>query len=188
MTARCKAFNIYLFLSLTALLFSACQTEKQTTDKTSPKKPNDKKLAAVLRLHLETRADSSPHKETVSILRDNPVQVTIQKSPFLNEANVAAAKVVDAIGGFAISLKFDRRGRWLLEQYSSANSGRRFAIYVQFGEKMKESRWLAAPLIQRRISDGVLTFTPDATHEEAEQIVKGLTNVAKKVQGKNEEW
>jgi hypothetical protein len=45
-----------------------------------------------------------------------------------------------------------------------------------------ESRWLAAPVIPRRISNGVLTFTPDASREEADLIAIGLNNVAKKVQ------
>ena len=55
------------------------------------------------------------------------------------------------------------------------------AIFSQFGEEMKDYRWLAAPVINRRISDGVLVFTPDATREEAEEIALGLNNVAKKV-------
>ena len=41
--------------------------------------------------------------------------------------------------------------------------------------------WLAAPLIRRPIADGVLTFTPDASREEAEKIVKGLNNVTEKI-------
>jgi preprotein translocase subunit SecD len=185
---RCKAYNIYLFVALMAATVIGCQTTKSDTGNHPPKKQNDKKLAAVLRLHLETRADTATHQETVSILRENPVKVTIQKEHFLDEADIAEAKVIDSVGGFSLSIKFDRRGRWLLEQYSSANSGRRFAVFAQFGEGLKEARWIAAPLIQRRIADGTLTFTPDATREEAEQLAKGLTNVAKKVQGKNEEW
>ena len=46
---------------------------------------------------------------------------------------------------------------------------------------MKDYRWLAAPVISHRISDGVLVFTPDATREEAEEIALGLNNVSKKV-------
>ena len=34
------------------------------------------------------------------------------------------------------------------------------AIFSEFGERLKHSRWLAAPIIRRRISDGILTFTP----------------------------
>ena len=48
-----------------------------------------------------------------------------------------------------------------------------------------ELRWLAAPILQQRIRDGLLVFTPDATREEAERIVRGLKNVAKTVQKHN---
>lgn len=178
-----KPFNIYLCVALVAALFVGCKTTDE--DK---QKHKDKKLAAVLRLHLETRPDNSGHQETITVLRDTPVQISIQKTPFLNEANIADANVIDGIGGFSLSLKFDRRGRWLLEQYTTANVGRRIAVYAQFGEGLKQARWLAAPVIRKHIGDGVLTFAPDATREEAEQIAKGLKNVAKKVQGKNEEW
>jgi hypothetical protein len=142
----------------------------------------------VLRLHIETRSDNSGHQQAVSVLRDNPVQVNIQKSYFLNEANIAEANVIDGIGGFALSIKFDRRGRYLLEQYSTANNGKRIAVYAQFGDGLKESRWLGAPVIHKRMGDGVFTFTPDASREESEEIAKGLNNVAKKVQGKGDEW
>jgi len=185
MMCQPKAFNIYLCLAL--LLAPAVTTGCKSTPE-SKQKSKDKKLAAVMRFHLETRSDISGHQEVVSILRDHPVQVTIQKTPFLNEADIADAKVIDSIGGFSLSLKFDRRGRWLLEQYSTANPGKRIAVYAQFGEGLKESRWLAAPVIRKRMGDGVFTFTPDASREETDQITKGLNNVAKKVQGKSEEW
>ena len=178
-----KAFNIYLCLAFTAALFAGCKTSEEDKQKSK-----DKKLATVLRLHLETRSDNPTHLETITVLRDTPVQISIQKSPFLNEANIADANVVDSIGGFSLSLKFDRRGRWLLEQYSTGNVGKRIAIYAQFGEGLKQARWLGAPVIRKHIGDGVLTFAPDASREETEQIAKGLKNVAKKVQGKNEEW
>ena len=79
----------------------------------------------------------------------------------------------------ASSLTID--GTVLLEECTAANRGRRIAIFSQFGEKIKDYRWLAAPVITRRISDGVLVFTPDATREEAEEIALGLNNVSKKV-------
>jgi len=42
-------------------------------------------------------------------------------------------------------------------------------------------RWLAAPLINRRMADGMITFTPDASREETEKFVEGLNNSAKKL-------
>ena len=180
---RWNTFNNYFLLCVVLAGATACESTPE-----SKQKSRDKKLATVLRLHLEAHSDSSGHQEVVSILRDSPVKITVQKSAFLNEANIAEANVIDADGGFSLSLKFDRHGRLVLEQFSGANPGRRFAVYAQFGEGLKEARWLAAPMIHKRIGDGVLTFTPDATREEAEIIAKGLNNVAKKVQGKNDDW
>ena len=65
-----------------------------------------------------------------------------------------------------------------------AYHGKRFAIFCKFGEHLKNERWLAAPVISRRIADGVLIFTPDATREEADEIVLGLNNVGREVEKK----
>ena len=48
--------------------------------------------------------------------------------------------------------------------------------------QLNAGRWLAAPLVQTHITDGLLVFTPDATREEADQIAAGLNTVAKKLQ------
>ena len=69
----------------------------------------------------------------------------------------------------------------MLEQYSAANPGKHFAIFGQWGEKLADGRWLAAPLITHRIADGMLSFTPDMSREEADRLVLGLNNVAKKI-------
>jgi preprotein translocase subunit SecD len=183
MMVQAKAFNIYFCLALAIGLVTGCKTTPE-----AEKKKKDKKLATVLRLHLEMRPDNSGGQQTISVIRGSPVQISVKKSDFLNEANVAEALVVDTLGGFSITLKFDRRGRLLLEQYTSANVGKRIAVYVQFGEGLTQSRWLAAPVIRKHVGDGVFTFTPDCSREEAEEIVKGLNNVAKKTQSKNEEW
>ena len=81
----------------------------------------------------------------------------------------------------AIKIEFNSTGTVLLEQYSATNPGRHFAIFCQFGPEQKEQRWLAAPLINQRITDGKLVFTPDCTREEADEIVLGLNNVVSKI-------
>jgi preprotein translocase subunit SecD len=93
--------------------------------------------------------------------------------------NVADAKVVTSQGVLAVVIQLERKGAWILENYTSANPGRHFAIYSQWGEKGTSVRWLAAPVISYRITDGALSFTPDATREECEEIVLGLRNVAR---------
>jgi preprotein translocase subunit SecD len=165
MTSRLSRFNAYLLLGLAAVLCAGCQILKQ-------------KEASTLRLHLEVNEDATGTSKPVPVYRQNPMYVNVQNSPFLNEGNITKAYVVDALGGFQIMIQFDRRGTWLFEQYTTAHKGKRFAIFSQFGD----ARWLAAPVINQRVSDGVLVFTPDATREESERIVRGLNNVAKTMQ------
>jgi|SRR4051812_2659549 hypothetical protein len=160
-----RLFNTYLLLSL-AFFSVGCESLGK------------KKEASTIRLHAEVNADGSDKNGRVAIDRENPIYVNIDLDPFLSEQYLKSAAVLDAIGGFSIYLQFDQKGTWLLEQYSAANKGRRVVIGSQFGE----TRWLAAPVFNKRITDGTLAFTPDATRTEAERIVRGLNNVAKKLQ------
>jgi hypothetical protein len=172
MKIRCKGFNIYLLTALGVALACGCAS---SGDKQS------KKQLSTLRLHLECGSDQTKATESIPIYREKPIWVNVQKQPFLTEANIAGAALVDEVGGFVIRLKFDGDGIVLLEDCTISNRGRRIAIFSQFADKLKDYRWLAAPVITRRISDGVLVFTPDTTREEAGEIVLGLNNVAKKV-------
>ena len=162
-----RRFNIYLALATLLGLFCGCQT------------PQDK-VEGALRVHIEVNPDPAGSSQTVSVLRSDPVLVTIKPEPFLTEANVVAARVMDAPGSFDIEIKFDENGTWLLEQYSAANPGRHLVIFGQWGDKLTDGRWIAAPLVTRRISGGVLAFTPDCSREEADQFVLGLNNFARK--------
>ncbi len=163
MKSRILRFNTYLML-LALVVGLGCKTA-------------GKKDASTLRLHLEANPDPMGHTETVLIGRTDPFPVHVQKAPFLTELNIVQASVVDVMGGFQIMIQFDRQGTWLLEQYSTMAKDKHVAIFSQFGQ----ARWLAAPVFSRRIADGLLVFTPDATHEEAERIVRGLSALAKEV-------
>lgn len=176
MVIRLARFNIYLPCLVLLAAVTGCVT---------PESQHDKQLAK-LSLHLEVNPDPTELNEVVPIYRAHPTMITVQRTPFLGEKSLGGAKViVDASGGFGLLIQFDGQGARLLEQYSAMNPGKRIAIHVEFGEKLTEQRWLAAPIIQRRISDGALSFTPDATRAEAEQIAQELNNVAIK-EGKQE--
>jgi len=157
-----QRFNLYLVLAAALALFCGCQTHKK-----------DQPFGA-LRVHLQTAPDSAGTSQTITLLRSEPVMVNIAREPFLTEANIAGAKIVDTPGGFAVEIKFDENGTWVLEQYSGSNLGSHFAIFGQWSEKIVDGRWLAAPLITKRITDGLLAFTPDASRAEMDQMVKGL--------------
>ena len=168
MKANTRRFN--LFLALLALTWlCGCQTNKQ-----------DKQISA-LRVHIEASPDNTGTRQTVSVLRSDPVLITIAKEPILSEANLIESKVIDARGGFGIQIQFDEISAAMLEQYSASNPRKHFAIFGQWGENTADGRWLAAPLITHRIAGGILSFTPDMSREEADLLMLGLNNVSKKV-------
>lgn len=173
MKIRVRRFNLYLLAALAVIAVVGCQS--------SSAEKKSKKLQATLRLHIESTRDSAQPAEAVPIYRLNPIMVNVEKVAFIDEGHVASASVIDVIGGYALQIQFDHRGTTLLEEYTTVNRPRRIAIFSQFGQGLKEHRWLAAPVASRRIGNGTLTFTPDATREEAADIAAGLNNVAKKV-------
>jgi len=172
-----RRFNLYLLTALVAVLAFGCQTAKDKKDK----------QLATLRIHIGSGPEDIDRAIQVPIYRAQPIQVQVQRDAVLTEAHVAGARVVDVLGGFELLIQMNRQGTWLLQQFSASYSGRNYAVFSQFGEKGKESRWLAAPKFNRIISNGILQFTPDCSREEAEEIAKGLNNLAKKNES-NEKW
>lgn len=179
MMIRANRFNLYLVLNLAVLC--GCQTEESKR----------KHQISTLEIHLEADRDKPDLNELVTISRDHPIPISVQKTPFLTQAFIDKAELADVMGGFAVRIHFARQGAWLLEQYSTANHGKHLAIFSKFvvppSDKLNEGRWLAAPRITQRIADGTLTFTPDATREEADQIVLGLKNIARQLE-KDSKW
>lgn len=136
-----------------------------------------KKAAANLRFFLEVNRDGTAQNLPIRVFRDQPVRINIHRDSFLDTGFMTRADLVSLPGGHAIQVQFNKPGAMRLESVTTASRGQRIAI---FGE-WTEGRWLAAPVITRRITDGILVFTPDASYEESEMIVLGLNNLIKKL-------
>lgn len=134
------------------------------------------KKATILRLHIEARPDPIGSTSEISVFRVSPIRVSVEKSPILDEGSLESAELVDNQGTHQLRLKFTPHGRQMLDTYTTMNRGRRIFIFCAFGEH----RWLGAPPAGR-VTDGILTFTPDASRAECERIVRGLNDVAKEV-------
>lgn len=171
MMIKFARFNLYLCVAF-ALLLSACKSSPD-----EKKEKQEKKDVSYLELHLEVNRDGSSDNEEITINRASPYTINVDKMPFVDSADLDQAVVVDDLGGFAIVLKFNWRGTQLLDGATASNHNKRIAIFARF----PKTRWLASPLITKRIGDGVLQFTPDCTREEADRLVRGLNNVAKKI-------
>jgi len=156
-----RRFNLILLMAALLLSCNGCQTSKSKEDET------------ILRIHVEAKEDSSFTRK-IKVFKDESVTMRVHEMTLLSHVDVVDAQVVEALGGFAIQFKLTPMGRWQMDQHSGLNIGRHYAIYTLYGKKPAVSRWIAAPIISHRISNGVILFTPDATREEAEMIVKGL--------------
>ncbi len=165
-------FNIYLVLGLVLLAGWGCRSVA----------PGRGKPLATLRVHLEAAPEEATMSREISFSRSNPMRLRVQRVALLDEGSVSEAKVIeDALGGFALQVQFNPHGTMLLEQATATNVGRRLVIFSEFGPKLSNYRWLAAPLIRHRIQDGRLVFTPDATRQEAEEIAAALNRIAHKL-------
>ena len=175
MRIRLARFNLFLLVLLSVALSWGCQSDKN--QKKAPKKGY-----SLLRLHIEVGADGTDKNGTVMIGRQSPFPINVNKLAFVESTHLARASLVeDGLGGFQIKIQLERQGTWLLEQYTVANKGRHIAVFAE----LEDFRWLAAPLVTQKISDGVFTFTPDATREEAEKLVLGLNKAIKKARSRN---
>ena len=170
MKTRPGWFNTYLLATLLLGLAAGCATSDADGKK--------KKIQPVkLRLHLESKQDVPEHLITATLGRSNPFSLSVERTPFLQEDKVEQATLLESMGLYSISVLFDQQGLRLLDQYSTANKGRRIAIWAEFGE----ARWVGAATITRRLESATLTFTPDTTREDAQKIVDGLNLVAGQV-------
>ncbi len=145
--------------------------------KSGSKEKSKRKVYSSFLIHVETTDDGTQRCLQVPVDRRSSLKLTIDRNPVLSEEHLKDAAVVDDLGSFAIRVRCNERGTIVLDAVTNDNRGRRLVLFSNFGQ----NRWLAAPLITKRIRDGVITFTPDASREEAERIVEGLNNTLAKL-------
>ncbi len=187
MTSRMKRFNSYL-LAAVLIGIAGCATPKDESEPKSKTKAKGKgktsldDLRALMRLHVQVNSDGTSFTVPATVYRENPVTLTVMATPVIMEANLVKADLIEDTGGFAIRVLFDRQGALLLENATTSYRGSRLVVYGRWGtDKDALERWLGAVFIADRITDGAFTFTPDASREETEAIVRGLNNVAGKL-------
>lgn len=141
------------------------------------KKQKKPKLIKSLRVYLETKHDIEERSLAAVVGRSSPMKFMVEKLPILNEVHVEAARLIDQPGGFEVQVKFNSLGSRILESYTAAAAGKHLLIMTEIAN---EGRWIGAPLIRRRLGDGKLTFTPDASREDMDLLVRGLNELVEK--------
>jgi preprotein translocase subunit SecD len=172
MTKASMIKHYLLVITLITALGSGCQSM-------GDKKPG--KNYSLIMLYLEQNNDGTKYSRKMAVYRADPVIFYVNSEPFLSTADLEKATLMEAIGGFALQLQFDRHGTAVLESFTTSNKGRRMAIFCQF----TEPRVLAAPMITKRNATGIIRFTPDCSREEAERIINGLAAAIKEIKSKS---
>ncbi|MGE3308597.1 MAG: hypothetical protein AB7O66_01410 [Limisphaerales bacterium] len=182
-------FNLVLLLAyLLAPSSSAWGAAAATESKPEPEttaKPDSKKsrkakkpkLIKNIRVYLETKHDIEERSLPAVVGRSSPMKFMVEKLPILNEVHVESARLLDQRGSFQVQIKFNSLGSRILESYTAAAAGRHLLIMTEIDD---EGRWIAAPLIRRRLGDGKLVFSPDATREQMDLLVRGLNELVEK--------
>jgi len=162
-------FNIYLLAAL-CIFGAGCHTKSSSTS-------SQKKKMSTLRLFLEGDSLENAGMGNVQVTHDK-IPFIIDRDPFLDEADVAGASLVNGIGGPEIQVVFSEHGTLMLDMTTTANKGKHIIVMTQF----PKTHWIAAPLITKRLPNGIFRFTPDSdlTQDDLKRIVDGLNIVAKK--------
>ena len=173
MMVSMRIINHYLIaITLCAALGLGCKSMGE-------KKPGEN--YSLIMLYLEQNNDGTKYSREMAVYRADPIIFYVNSEPFLSTADLEKATLMEAIGGFAIQLQFNRHGTAVLESFTTSNKGKRMAIFCQF----TEPRVLAAPMITRGNATGIIRFTPDCSRKEAERIIAGLNTAIKEIKGKS---
>lgn len=174
MMLNAARFNTFLIMVFTLWFAAGCQT-----DPASAQKKKESKEASTLEIYVQINPNSGGTEkfQHITLLRSAPMSLDVSTEPAVDSGNIEKAEVVEDFGAVAIKLTFNTHGQLMLDQVTAKNRGKRLAMFAKFD---KEVRWLAAPVITKEIANGVLIFSPDASREETERIVRGLNNLIKK--------
>jgi len=147
----------------------------------SRSKKKDEEISTI-RLHFEVNPQLVRRSIEVSVLRAQPMKLTVAEEPLVHEGYLDEVAIINDGSTHQLRLKFDDRGRRLLETETAGSLGKRIAVAAQF----PDLRWLGAPVITRINTNGVVTFTPDADLAECRRLVDGLKLVIE--QRKKDTW
>jgi hypothetical protein len=180
MRIQSGCINLFFGLFLWLCLGAGCATgdDSSGSNKDSKEKKDEKpeKQATTIEFRSETESVGMGTGR-IKVFRAHPVTLNVERNAFVDGGFVEEARVIDGIAGPLIYVRFNTAGALRLQMATVTKPGRRMAIYSRW----TEGRWLAAPLMSRPVENGEVVFTPDATREEAERIVRGLNNVAIKL-------
>jgi len=173
-------FNIYYLYGLITglVLLVGCKSPEQ-------RRVDD--MIGGMRLHIASGIRQRQTQEPVIIAG---VSIYTDKQFFADERSLTGCQVYDSEGGgFTMRFDFNLHGKLALEAATADNPEKQIAIFIQYGEKkLDKASWVAAPRIRKRMSEGVLEFSPAVDRQSAEDMALALSNTIKEQEKPLANW
>lgn len=146
------------------------------------------KNSAFVAMFVETKTENPELARRIEWFQSDPRQAWLEANPIFQPLqHMEHAEVVKSPDGIhAIQMKFNTRGKRLLEDVTTARVGRRFFLMAWYrhkpDDKEMKPRCIGVKYIEKPNSTGQFVFLPDTSEEEAKRLTDGFNSVAKKIQ------
>jgi len=158
------------------------EAQKAHAKEAKKKEKEAKKKYSLLKFFLETPPASRNTVRPVLVYRSNPETIHVDTDAFIDERDFKEVNLITGEdGSYQIEFVLTSEGASVLQNTTVRSRGRRIVIFANFGDP----RYLAAPKIDRIISDGTFRITPDASLPEMERFVLGMKNTIRTLRKKS---
>ena len=146
------------------------------------------KNSAFVAIFVETKTENPELARQIEWFQSDPRPAWLENNPvFQPLQHMEQAEVITSPHGVhAIQMKFNTRGKRLLEDITAARVGRRFFLMAWYKHKPEDKeikpRCIGVKYIEKPNSTGQFVFLPDTSEEEAKRLTSGFNSAAKKIQ------
>ena len=149
---------------------------------------NSIKNNALIAMFVETKTENPELARRIEWFQSDPRSAWLEANPvFQPLQHMEHAEVIKSPDGVhSIHMKFNTRGKLLLEDVTAARVGRRFFLMAWYRHKPDDKeikpRCIGVKYIEKPNSTGQFVFLPDTSEEEARRLTDGFNSAAKKIQ------
>ena len=171
-----KSNPIYLALLVTLTCLYGCSSVNNNND------------SAFVAVFVETKTENPELARRIEWFQSDPRQAWLEANPIFQPLQhmEQAEVIISNDGVHAIHMKFNTRGKRLLEDITAARVGRRFFLMAWYKQKPKDKdmkpRCIGVKYIEKPNDTGQFVFLPDTSEEEAKRLTDGFNSASKKIQ------
>ena len=149
---------------------------------------NASKDGALVAMFVQTKTENPELARRIEWFQSDPRPAWLEANPvFQPLQHMEQAEVIKSPDGIhAIQMKFNTRGKRLLEDITAARVGRRLFLMAWYKHKPEDKemkpRCIGVKYIEKPNSTGQFVFFPDTSEEEARRLTNGFNSAAKKIQ------